>query len=235
MKPFHQFVIVTVPVILLMSGLAGQLYAQEYEPDSPAGVISRYGETTVKTLNNDKLLQQESRESLRRRLLNQLSPILDFQLMTRMALGPQARRISDKKLTELVNVFRPLVVRSYTAQLFQYMVKPENPWILKEYKIKNQQYHSENRYATVSVLVNMEKNGRPRDIALDFKMINKTSGSWKVYDLLIENISLVENYRSQFSSILTGHSVDYLIKQLQQKLNSARPVSSNRKIIPDTG
>jgi phospholipid transport system substrate-binding protein len=209
------------------------LHAAEYEKNAPGGIISRYAEKTVSALQNEAFRQKETLEPLRRQLFNQLAPIIDFELMTRMAMGPQARQTSPEKLEELRQVFKPLVVRLYTDRLFKYMVEPKNPWTLNEIRIKNQQFRGGGQYALVSTLAKVEKNGTKRELAMDFKMIDR-DGNWKVYDLVFENVSLVENYRSQFTSILANGTVDELIQKLRTKLEGIRPEDAEKSVTSDS-
>ena len=56
-----------------------------------------------------------------------------------------------------------------------------------------------------------------RNAALDYRL-HMTDGKWKVYDVVVEGISLVENYRSQFSSLLANESFDSLLQKLREKV-----------------
>ncbi len=193
----------------------------DYDPDSPAGIIDRYGDETVETPNNEDLTKQDDLGDLRDKLFDQLAPIIDFRLMTRSALGPEARRISSDQLDELTEVFRPLVVRLYSGRLMDYLVKSVDPWIIDKIVIEGQEKRGGGRYAIVRTQAHVHRDETKRTLSINFKMI-RGEKRWMVYDLVFENVSLVENYRSQFTSILTNHSVEYLIDQLEIKLQKIR-------------
>jgi phospholipid transport system substrate-binding protein len=58
-----------------------------------------------------------------------------------------------------------------------------------------------------------------KEIPISYRVILK-DGAWKVYDVVVENVSLVQNYRSQFNSILVNHTPDQLLKTLQEKVRA---------------
>jgi len=211
-------------VVLIGFGLLVSVppaWSADYDPDSPAGIIDRYGDETVKTLSNDELTKREDLGPLRDQLYEQLAPIIDFRLMTRSALGPEARSISSDQLDRLVEVFRPLVVRLYSGRLMDYLVKSSNPWLIDKIVIEGQEKKGGGRYALVRTNAHVHRDEVERTLSMNFKMI-RGEDRWKVYDLVFENVSLVENYRSQFTSVLSNHSVDHLIDRLQTKLDQIR-------------
>lgn len=213
------FVLILLGLVLTVGSQS--VTAAEYDPDSPAGIIDRYGNQTVETLNNDELTQKDDLGDLRDQLFDQLAPIINFRLMTRSALGPEARSISSEQLNRLVDVFKPLVVRLYSGRLMDYLVKPSNPWKIDNIAIKGQEKRGGGQYALVRSEAHVHRDGTERTLSMNFKMI-RGDDRWQVYDLVFENVSLVENYRSQFTSVLANNSVDHLIQQLEQKLEQIR-------------
>lgn len=196
---------------------------------SPAELIEDYGKRTVETLEDTDLTELENFEPLRRKLLNQLEPIIDFKLMTRSALGPAARSVSQEQLNRLTDVFRPLVVRLYSDRLLEYLAVKNPPWILDEIVVHGQEIKGGGSYALVKTTANVHRGTEKRDLSINFKLY-KENDRWQVYDLVFVGVSMVENYRSQFSSVLANHSVDYLVEQLRNKLEQAREKSLQEKV-----
>lgn len=209
-------------------------WSADYDPDSPAGIIDRYGDETVETLNNEELTKKDDLSRLRDQLFDQVAPIIDFRLLTRSALGPEARSITSEELERLVEVFRPLVVRLYSGRLMDYLVKTDNPWIIDKIVIEGQEMRGNGRYALVRTNAHVHRDSTERTLSMNFKMI-RGDERWMVYDLVFENVSLVENYRSQFTSVLSNHSVDYLVDQLKTKLEQIRAGDAPDTAVTVTG
>lgn len=217
--------------VLFVIGIFSQasvLPAADFPEDSPAAIINQYGKKTVDTLNDTNLTQLKNANPLREQLYEQLKPIVNFELMTRSALGPESRRIGSQQLENLVDVFQPLVIRLYTGRMMEYLVENENPWKVDGIKVEGQEFRGGGQYAMVQAIAHVRRGSTERDLSMGFKLV-KRNGSWQVYDLVFENVSLVENYRSQFTSVLANNSIDYLIQQLDDKL---RRVKSGD--LPDT-
>lgn len=211
------FLLFLLGTFLLVSPLA----AADFEEGSPAAMIDRYGKKTVATLNDTNLTELENLQPLRDQLYDELEPLVNFELMTRSALGPQARQVSKEELQELKNVFKPLVIRLYSGRVMEYLVEKENPWKVDGIRVTDQEIRGGGQYAMVQALAHVSRGDTERDLSMGFKLI-KGNGNWLVYDLVFENVSLVENYRSQFTSVLANNSIDYLIEQLRQKLDQVK-------------
>lgn len=133
-------------------------------------------------------------------------PHFDFKRMTRLAVGRSWSKASPAQQEALERAFRTLLVRTYTTALSQSSgetrveVKPSNP-------------KSGEAETVVRTLVN-EPGRKP--FAIDYRMSN-ASGGWKVYDVVVENLSLVTNYRSSFQSEIARSGIDGLIKTIEAK------------------
>lgn len=200
-----------------------------YAAKSPSETISDYARKTVSTLKDTDLTQIENFEPLRQQLFEQLAPILDFRLMTRSALGPAARSITQEQLNELTNVFKPLVVRLYTDRLLEYLAVMEPPWVLDDIVVHGEEIRGGGSYAMVKTTAKVHRGDQKRDLAMNFKMY-KQNGRWLVYDLVFEGVSMVENYRSQFSAVLANNSIEDLIEQLRAKLEKLRSKSVHERV-----
>ena len=134
-------------------------------------------------------------------------PNFDFQAMTRMAVGRHWREASPAQQQSLENAFRSLLVTTYTQALTQ-ASNTEQTVEVRPAPVK-----PADDDVTVKTFV---KDPSRKPLAIDYRLAKAASG-WKVYDVVVENLSLVTNYRSSFSSEITKSGIDGLIKALEAK------------------
>ncbi|MCH7881375.1 MAG: ABC transporter substrate-binding protein [Proteobacteria bacterium] len=131
-------------------------------------------------------------------------PHFNFEKMTELALGRHKAKISQEQKPQIVKEFRTLLVRTYGNALLEYndqkiIYLPMAP-------------SSKEGYATVKTEID-QAGGFP--IPLDYKLQLEDDG-WKVYDISVDEVSLVTNYRSSFSRQIRKYGVDGLIKTLRE-------------------
>jgi phospholipid transport system substrate-binding protein len=134
-------------------------------------------------------------------------PNFDFQAMTRLAVGRHWREASPAQQKSLENAFRSLLVTTYTTALSQSSSAEQSV------EVRAAPVKPADDDVTVRTLV--RESGR-KPIAIDYRMA-KVSGGWKVYDVVVENLSLVTNYRGSFNTEITKAGIDGLIKSLEAK------------------
>lgn len=141
-------------------------------------------------------------------LVNQIVlPHFDFEYMSQLVLAKYWRDASDAQKKAFVEEFRTLLVRTYASSLNKYSDQKIN-------------YFPSRNGAEGVVLVRTEveqPGGMP--IPIDYRLHEK-DGAWKVFDVLIDNVSLVTNYRSSFTREIRQGGLDGLIKTLKQKNNA---------------
>lgn len=154
---------------------------------------------------HDKELKQPARADERRQVLEKVvGDRFDYQEMSRRALGAPWNTLADKDKQEFVGLFKSLLVSSYADKIETY--SGEGVQYINE--------RTEKDYAEVRTKVLTGKT----DIPLDYRMLNK-SGDWRVYDVVVDGVSLVNNYRGQFTKILRSSSYPELVDQLRKKSN----------------
>jgi phospholipid transport system substrate-binding protein len=174
-------------------------YAQESAPD--ALVKSTVNEVmSVLKENKDKRKLLELAEQ-------KVLPHFDFTEMTRLAVGRAWRDASDAQKKALENAFRTLLVNTYTAALTQAAKSDQTV------EVKPARLPADAKETVVRTVV--KESGRPA-IPIDYSM-RRTDKGWKVYDVVVENLSLVTNYRSTFNSEVARGGIDGLIKSLEDK------------------
>ena len=151
----------------------------------------------------DKDLKQPAKANERRQLLEKVvGERFDYQEMSRRSLGAPWANLSDKEKQEFVSLFQTLLVNTYADKVESY--SGEGVQYVNE--------RTEKEYAEVRTKVLTGKT----EIPLDYRLLNKGS-AWRVYDVVVDGVSLVNNYRGQFSKILRNGSYAELIEQLRKK------------------
>ena len=169
--------------LLLLGGVAvqpavagGATEAMKYTIDEALAII------------RDKELKQPGRAEERRQKLEQVvGDRFDYQEMSKRALGASWNQLSDKDKQEFVALFRTLLTNSYADKIEAYSGEG----------VKYINERTEKDYAEVRTKVLTGKI----EIPLDYRLINKGT-DWRVYDVVVDGVSLVNNYRGQFSKIL---------------------------------
>ena len=193
----------TATRIARMTGLAALLVAfcaaaQETAPD--ALVKSLVGEVIqVVGQNKDSKALADVAEK-------KVVAHFDFRRMTQLAVGRSWSQASATQQDALERSFRTLLVRTYATALAQTSGKTQ-------VDVKAPSLSAGDTETQVRTVVN-EPGRKP--FAIDYRMA-KAAGGWKVYDVVVENLSLVTNYRSSFQSEITRSGIDGLIKAIEAK------------------
>ena len=164
----------------------------------------------VRTTVNEVLSvikQNKDRKTLHDLAEKKVLPHFDFVAMTRLAVGRYWREASEPQKKALENGFRSLLVSTYVTALSQ-TANANQTVEVKPVEVKPGQDD-----VTVRTLV--KEPGR-QPIAIDYRMA-LGAGGWKVYDVVVENLSLVTNYRGSFTSEITRSGIDGLIKTIEDK------------------
>ncbi|MDH5739345.1 MAG: ABC transporter substrate-binding protein [Nitrospira sp.] len=151
----------------------------------------------------DRDLKQKGKADERRQQLEKVVEArFDYVEMSRRALGAPWKQLTDQQKQEFVDLFRTLLTNSYADKIETY--SGEGVQYLNE--------RTEKEYSEVRTKVLSGKT----EIPLDYRLINKAE-DWRVYDVVVDNISLVNNYRGQFTKILRASSYSDLVDQLRKK------------------
>ncbi len=171
-------------------------------PDALAKSVS---DEVVAILRADKDIQSGNQKKVLDLIESKVLPHFNFVRMTQLALGKNWRQASPEQQKVLIDQFRVLLVRTYAAAFTAY----RNQTI--DYKPVRMQPNDEE----VVVRSQINQPGGP-PVAVDYSM-EKTDKGWKVYDVAIEGVSLVQNYRSTFNSEVQKGGIDGLVKALSEK------------------
>ncbi|ROQ92138.1 MlaC/ttg2D family ABC transporter substrate-binding protein [Desulfosoma caldarium] len=131
---------------------------------------------------------------------------VDFEEAAKRTMGRHWRRMSPEQRSEFVRLFKDLLYFTYIGKLDSYTCGEEE-------QIHYEGERVQGRYALVKTSVRYQN----QDVAVEYRML-QSGGRWMVYDVVIEGISYVNNYRSQFDSLLVNRSVDDFLERLRQKV-----------------
>lgn len=152
----------------------------------------------------DPRLKPAARTKERREQLRQiLFARFDFTEMAKRALGPNWRRRTPKEQDEFVRLFSDLLERAYADTIESY----------SDEKIVYVGERLDGGYADVNSKVFTSKGD---EFSLNYKA-HFVGGEWRVYDVVVENISMVNNYRSQFNRVISNASYEELLRRLKDK------------------
>ena len=174
--------------------------APAYAQDAPDALVKKSVDEVLavikQTRDQNKLVEAAETKVL---------PYFDFKQMTRLAAGRSWSQASAAQQDALERGFRTLLVRTYTASLSR---------TSGEAKVDVKPAVTASADDVVVKTIATEPGSQP--IQIDYRMA-KTPNGWKVYDVIVENLSLVTNYRSSFQSEIARSGVDGLIKVIEEK------------------
>ena len=162
----------------------------------------------LEILNNPTLKSRSAKEERRSRLRQVIDPRFDFAEMARRSLGSTWQRISPGEQQEFLKLFTQLLEDAYVSNIESYSGEK----ILYGREIQEQEF------AEVDTKI-VTKQGET--FAINYKL-HERNGDWKVYDVMIENVSIVNNYRSQFSRLLARSSFAELLDRIRDKLAASQ-------------
>lgn len=186
---------------------AGAVWANDEAPDA---FVKRISNETLDAVRSDKSIKSGDINKIMQLVDNKLMQHVNFRRMTALATGPGWRKATPEQQDRLQEEFKLLLIRTYSGALSQI-----NDQVIE---VKPLRGASDDK----NLVVQTEVKGRGEPIQLDYRL-EKTPGEgagWKIFDLNVLGIWLVENYRSQFSKEINAGGVDGLIKSLSDRNKS---------------
>lgn len=174
---------------------------------SPTEAVKSTITQVIKALEDPELKKPARTEDRRRTLETIIGERFSYSEMAKRALGAQWPKLQDKERKEFIELFQRLLSASYADKIEGYT--GEQVFYLSERK--------EDNYAEVRTRVTSGK----AEIPLDYRMISN-SDDWRVYDIIVDGVSLVKNYRGQFDKILRESSYTELVEKLRQKVEKPK-------------
>lgn len=176
--------------------------------DGSAGVATDQMRVTVDRvlaiLKDPALSSAAAKEARRSELRKAIFPRFDFEEMAKRSLGAEWRRRTPEEQKEFIRLFTELLKDSYVESIEAY----------RGDKVIYRRESQDGNYADVATTV---INAQGEEFTIDYRL-NRDGSQWKVYDVIIENISIVNNYRSQFRRILSRSSFAELLQTIRDKV-----------------
>jgi phospholipid transport system substrate-binding protein len=171
-------------------------------------------EKVVAILQDQRLKPEPQQNQRQTRLRQVIESNFDLEEMAKRALGSNWQGRSREQQASFVILFMNLLAASYLDNI--------EPYAGEKFL-----YLSETQEEGFSEVATKVVDKKGEEVAINYRL-HARNGNWKIYDLLIKNVSLVNNYRSQFNRILTTISFDELLKRLQQKTVKRSPAERLR-------
>jgi phospholipid transport system substrate-binding protein len=181
--------------------------AEEVAPDE---LVRRTTNEVLNIIRNDKDLAAGDNRKIVQLAEEKVLPNFNFSRMTQLAVGRAWRDASDAQKEALTKEFRTLLVRTYSTSLASY----RNQTI----EVKPLKVAAGEKEVVVKTVIN-QPGGQP--IPIDYSM-EKTDKGWKAYDIVVDSVSLVTNYRSTFAEEVRKAGIDGLIKTLADRNTKAQ-------------
>jgi len=163
-------------------------------------------DNVLEILRDDSLRGDEKREEKIESLRRILHERFSFSKMSQLSLARHWKKRSDEEKKAFIEMFGQLIEETYVSKIDTYT--DEKVVYVKEF-VRGKKAQVYTKIITDTV-----------EIPIDYRMYKTKNGKWMVYDLVIEGVSLVGNYRSQFDQILRKEPYEKLVEDLKKKLDN---------------
>jgi len=183
--------------------LATPALAQDLGPED---LVKKITQDVLDTIKSDKQLAAGDKQKAIKLAEQKILPHVDFEEATRLAVARGWAQASPEQKKRLVTEFRNMLVRTYSNAISAY----------EGQTMKVQPVRMKPGDTEVTVHNQFIRPGNPKPVLLDYAM-RKTEKGWKIFDIVVEGVSLVLTYRSEFDAVVKQDGIDGLIKRLSQK------------------
>jgi len=194
--------------------LCGAAMAQESAPEQ---LIRSVTNEVLEIVRKDKDIQTGNTKKAIELVEAKVLPYFDFNHMTRLALARDWRQASPRQQNTLADEFRTLLVRTYSKALSEY----------KNQTVEFRPFKMQPGETDVKVRTQIEQAGA-KPIGLDY-YLEKQANGWKVYDIEVGGVSLITNYRGEFSTQVREGGIDGLIAALKAKNKGSEGTAASKK------
>lgn len=198
-------------VLFFMAGLA------QAEMVAPDVLVKNTAQDVIAIVKQDKDIQSGDQKKILALVDAKILPNFDFTRMTQLAVGRYWRQATPEQKNALVSEFRTMLVRTYTKAFTQYKDQTID--------VKPVKLAATDTETTVKTQI-LKPGGQPTNV--DYVM-KKSATGWKVFDVVIEGVSMVTSYRGTFSSQIEQSGIDSLIKSLADMNAKADTLKADAK------
>jgi phospholipid transport system substrate-binding protein len=166
----------------------------------PLATLKTYVNKILEVVTNNNLSTQAKKE----KLMSYYPEMFDREELARQTLGANWRKLDPTQQQQFIHLYGRLLERTYMDRILSY----------NNQKIS---YGRQIMFSDTMAEVQTKVNTDSGEVPIDYKMI-LANGTWKVYDVVVANVSLVLNYRSQFQEILAGKTPKQMLAELKAKV-----------------
>ena len=185
--------------------LTSPVHAADETPDA---FVQRMSGDVLDTIKADKSIKAGDVNKIMLLVDSKIMPNIDFQRMTASAVGPSWRQATPAQQKQLQDEFKTLLVRTYAGALDQ----------VTDQTVSVRPFRG--ALTDTEVLVRTEVKGNGDPVQLDYRL-EKAPGGWKIYNLNVLGVWLVDTYRSQFTQEISKGGIDGLIATLSARNNKS--------------
>jgi phospholipid transport system substrate-binding protein len=196
-----------IPFLQWLLALAFLAPAAAFAQQTPDGLIKQLSEEVIETVKRDPAIQAGDVQKIITLVDAKVLPHVNFQRMTASAVGRFWRQATPEQKSRLQDEFKLLLVRTYSGALTE--VKDQTV------QLKPTRFSPQD----TEVIVRTEVRGRGEPIQLDYRL-EKADAGWKIYDVNVLGVWLVEQYRSSFAQEISASGIDGLIAKLAERNKS---------------
>ena len=173
---------------------------------APDKLVKDVANDVLKSLREDPDLRTSNPTKMSELIEKKVAPHFDFERMARLAVGRNWREADDEQKKQLIEQFRQLLVRSYSTAYSAY----------RNIAVEVKPVRMNAADDDVQVKSEIKLPGGAPPVNVDYAMY-KNDSDWKVYDVIVDGVSLVTTYRSTFAEEIRQNGIDGLIKSLREK------------------
>ena len=181
-----------------------------FAAEAPDELVKRTAEDVLTIIKADKDIQAGNKEKLFALTEEKILPNFNFDKVSRLVLGKNWTKATPDQKTAFQSEFKSLLLRTYATALSKY----------KNQTIEYAPLRMADGATTASVKTSIVQSGG-QPIAVNYTLEKQADATWKVYDIVIEGVSLVTNYRGQFAQEIRQNGLDSLINKLADKNKAA--------------
>jgi len=170
----------------------------------PTERVKEITDAAIKILTDEKLKDPSKKEQRKQLLRDEIAKIFDWEEFSKRSLAQHWQKLSPEQKKEFIALYQKLLESIYSDRL-------------DEYSGENIKYEGEEISGNSAIVKAVVVGHKGVDVPLIYRLINKNN-QWYVYDVVIEGVSLVNNYRSQFNAIMTKSGFSGLIKAMRDKM-----------------
>ncbi|EPR44755.1 toluene tolerance family protein [Desulfovibrio sp. X2] len=172
--------------------------------DAPMDTMKTFVDQALAVLRDPAYKPESKKAEQRDKLAALADTVFDWVELSRRTLALNWNRLDVPQRKEFVGLYRQLLEKTYMDRI-------------QAYSDEKVEFTGENKLDQNQVEVLTVVKAKDKDIPITYRLINRT-GTWHVYDVIIEGVSLVQNYRTQFNNILSNKSPKEMLDDLRQKV-----------------